>query len=310
MRDEALSVEKKITILTAKDNRKIYTNVWLPDGEIKHVMVISHGMAEHIERYDYFAKACNQQGIAVLGANHRGHGKEAQIQMHFADENGWQLVLDDLDKIINYAYHTHNKKAILFGHSMGSFVARHYAVQNGKKLSALILCGSNHQHKLLFNVGRTLARFEKWRVGGRTYSPFLEKLTFGNFNKRIKPLRTDQDWLTRDEAIVDANLVDPYCGQTPTVQFWVDFLTGLSEISTSEAFKKIPSNLPVYVISGEEDPVSRYGAGLESLVKALRRGGIRHVDFKLYPGARHELYNELNKDEVCSDLCLWLESVV
>lgn len=303
-------MEKEIIVLLANDNRKIRTNVWRPDGEIKHIMVISHGMAEYIDRYDYFARACNQHGIAVLGANHRGHGAEAQVQMHFADKNGWQLVLDDLDKIITYASEYYNKKPILFGHSMGSFVARHYAVQHGEKLSALVLCGSNHQNKLLFKAGRALAKFEKWRVGGRTYSPFLEKLTFGNFNKRIKPLRTDQDWLTRDEAIVDANLIDPYCGQTPTVQFWVDFLTGLSEISTDDAFKKIPSDLPIYAISGEEDPVSRYGVGLNALVKALHKRGIKRVDSKLYPGARHELYNELNKDEVCSDLCVWLKSAI
>ncbi|WED23982.1 alpha/beta hydrolase [Vibrio sp. JC009] len=296
------------TELQACDGRKILLNVWQPEGEVSRVIVLSHGMSEHILRYEEFALACTKQGIAVLGANHRGHGAEADQLGHFADKSGWELLLKDLDTIVDYASETFNLRPVLFGHSMGSFAARHYAIRNGAKLSSLILCGSNHQGTALFKAGRFAARTVGKVIGNNQPSPFLEKLSFGNFNKKIKPLRTDTDWLCRDESVVDAYNSDPYCGFTPTPQFWIDLLSGLNEMSTPEAMSRIPSELPVYVISGDSDPVNNYGTGITALVKALKEAGIRKVDCRLYQGARHELLNETNKEEVYQDIFNWLDN--
>jgi alpha-beta hydrolase superfamily lysophospholipase len=285
-------------------------------------MVISHGMAEHIGLYNQFARACNAQGIAVFAANHRGHGADAEILGHFADENGWDLLLSDLDSVIDFAatyrinaLQTDNqqgpkaasRRPILLGHSMGSFAARHYAIRNGDKLASLILVGSNHQGCTLFRAGLFAAKVVRKVVGGRTASPLLEKLAFAQYNKGIEPLRTDCDWLSRDAAVVDAYVADPYCGFTPTAQFWVDLLGGLIEMSQIKAMREIPSTLPIYVISGSCDPVNHYGAGIHALAKALRLAGVNRVDCKLYTGGRHVILSETNKHVVHHELFDWLK---
>jgi alpha-beta hydrolase superfamily lysophospholipase len=294
------------TEITACDGRKINLNIWKPSGDVNQVMILSHGMAEHIARYGYFAEQCNEQGIAVLGANHRGHGEEAVQLGHFADDNGWELLLNDIDSVVNFAKASFGKTPVLLGHSMGSFAARHYAIRSGDKLSGLILVGSNHEGPLLFKLGGLLARAVRTVIGRRTPSPFLEKVSFGNFNERFEPRRTDGDWLCRDDAVVDAYGADPYCGFTPTPQFWIDLLAGLHEISQPDMMRRIPAELPVYVLSGDSDPVNKYSKGIEALVSALQNAGIKQLDCKLYSGARHELLNETNKHEVYEDIFTWL----
>ena len=290
----------------ANDGREINLYQWLPDEKPSKVIVLSHGMGEHIERYADFAKACNQNGIAVIGADHRGHGPGAQILGHFADANGWDLVLTDIGRIVKHVTDSFALKPVLFGHSMGSFVARHYAVKQGQSLSGLVLCGSNHQGSLLFKAGLLAAKLERMRIGKSTPSKFLDKLSFADFNKKIKPLRTNQDWLSRDPKIVDRFIADPYCGFICTPQFWIDFLGGLNAMSKTSAFKAIPSNLPIYLISGDADPVSRYGAGLKALKKKLLQSGVTSVSSHLYQGARHELLNEVNRKEIYQNFFYWL----
>lgn len=295
------------TNIQAKDGHTLALHHWLPASKPTQVMIISHGMGEHIARYADFARACNQQGIAVIGANHRGHGPESTHLGHFANRNGWNLVLSDINCIIQYAQQTFSCKPILFGHSMGSFVARHAASKYGQHLSGLILCGSNHQGSFAFKAGKLMAKLEGKRIGNTTPSTLLNTLSFGNANKNIKPLRTDLDWLSRDTAIVDQYIADPYCGFLCTPQFWMDLLGGLNEMSKTATFKQIPSNLPIYIISGDADPISRYGKGVRALEQKLRAVGVVHVTSQLYPQARHELLNEINKQEVFNNLHQWIK---
>jgi len=296
--------------IKANDGRVINLYQWLPAGKPSKVIVLSHGMGEHIARYERFAKSCNQQGIAVVGANHRGHGPEAETLGYFADSEGWHLVLTDIKKIVEHVTEKFSIKPVLFGHSMGSFVARHYASKYGNTLSGLVLCGSNHQGNLLFKAGLIAAKLERLRIGKSTPSSLLNKLSFGNANKNITPLRTEQDWLTRDPEVVDQYIADPYCGFLCTPQFWIDFLGGLNAMSTTAAFKRIPKDLPIYLISGDADPVSRYGTGFNALHVKLIKSGIKSVRTNLYPGARHELLNEINYQEVLNHLYDWLKTEV
>jgi alpha-beta hydrolase superfamily lysophospholipase len=294
------------TKIYADDGREINLYQWLPKGKPLKVIVLSHGMGQHIERYADFAKACNQNGIAVFGASHRGHGPDAKILGYFAETNGWDLVLTDIARIVEYVTDAFAVKPVLLGHSMGSFIARHYASKQGGSLSGLVLCGSNHQGRLLFKAGLVAAKFERMRIGKSTPSRLLDRISFGDFNKKIKPQRTKQDWLSRDPKIVDQFIADPYCGFVCTPQFWIDFLGGLNEMSKTSTFQAIPNNLPIYIISGDADPVSRYGVGFKALKKKLLESGVTSVSSHLYKGARHELLNEVNRKEVYQDLFDWL----
>ncbi len=308
----------EVVSLNSKSDRILNVRVWRPIGEVKQSLVLSHGMAEHIDRYDELANSLSRYGVLVCGINHRGHGEEAEQLGHFSDKNGWHNVLDDLDCVVEYASQLISEvkpqahsdtRPILIGHSMGSFIARHYAVLNGSKLSGLVLCGSNHQSPLIFQLGRFAAKLEAKRIGFNVPSPLLEKVSFGNANKGIHPQRTEQDWLTRDEGMVDGYIQDPYCGFTCTAQFWIDFLGGLAEISKDHAFDSIPNDLPILVIGGEADPITRYGVGTDALVEKLNQHGCSKTTYYLYQGARHELFNETNRASIIKDVRNWLESI-
>lgn len=309
----------EVISLNSKNDRLLRVRVWRPIGEVIQTAVLSHGMAEHIDRYDELANTLTRSGVLVLGINHRGHGDDAEQLGHFSDENGWKYVLDDLDCVIDYASKTllnerrslatTETRPVLIGHSMGSFIARHYAVLSGNKLSGLVLCGSNHQSPLLFQVGRIAAKLEAKRIGYNVPSPLLEKLSFGNANKGIRPVRTEQDWLCREEALVDAYIQDPYCGFTCTAQFWIDFLGGLAAISKDDAFDVIPNDLPILVIGGEADPITRYGVGTSALVDKLNQHGCSKTTYYLYQDARHELFNETNRESIVKDVQCWLTSI-
>ncbi|SON51935.1 alpha/beta fold hydrolase [Vibrio tapetis] len=309
----------EVVSLNSKNSRVLRVRVWWPVGPIKQAVVLSHGMAEHIDRYEELANWFTRTGTLLCGINHRGHGEEAEQLGHFSNENGWQYVLDDLDCVVDYAFQAlsllkaeleiDDPRPVLIGHSMGSFIARHYAVLNGKKLSGLVLCGSNHQSPLLFQIGRIAARVESWRIGNNVSSPLLEKLSFGNANKGIRVVRTEQDWLSRDENMVDAYIQDPYCGFTCTAQFWIDFLGGLAEISKDQAFDAISNDLAILVIGGEADPITRYGVGTSALVDKLNQHGCSKTTYYLYQDARHELFNETNRESIMKDVQCWLTSL-
>lgn len=267
---------------------------------------INHGMAEHALRYRTLAHFLNNAGFSVVAHNHRGHGPQHQGELagHYADENGWQKVLADVHTVRN-SCNPNQVPYILFGHSMGSFIAQAYAISH-PPVDALILSGSNWQTPLLYKVGGLTARFEKWRQGPRNNSQLLNRLSFGSFNNAFKPTRTEFDWLSADNAQVDLYIQDPYCGFDCTTQLWIDLLAGLTTISTADALKVLPENLPVYLFAGQLDPVGRQGKGMQALEKRLRMTGHRNVTLTLYKQGRHEMLNEVNKQAVMLNIANWL----
>lgn len=295
--------------LKAMDGRAIQVYGMLPVEQPTKVLVISHGMAEHIERYQWFAQQLADAGIAVYGANHRGHGADCTLAGHYDDDCGWQKVTDDLHLIIEHIKQTHDVPLILFGHSMGSFVARQYAVRYGNLLSGLILSGSNHQPSFVFKAGLIASKIERTRLGSRKPSKVLDFLSFGTFNQRFKPIRTENDWLSRDDAQVDKYNADALCGFSCSTQFWCDFMQGLADISSQDAFQRIDSSLPVYVFSGDHDPVGRMSKGVVALEKALREISKCPTRIKLYAGGRHEMLNEINREQVATDTLEWLATI-
>lgn len=278
-------------------------------------IVVSHGMAEHGERYAPLAEFLGRHGFVVYTIDHRGHGRSIHRQEdtgHFADpihgEDGWARVVSDLHHVIQHVRAAHPAlPLVLFGHSMGSFIAQAATIAHGRSIDVLVLSGSNHDSPALYRAARVIARLEKLRQGPRGKSALLEYLSFGAFNKPFRPARTDYDWLSRDPAEVDKYVADPLCGFRVSNQLWIDLLGGLIAISQVKNLANMPHNLPVYLFGGDQDPVGRYGKGLPQLERKLREAGLRNVTTKLYEEGRHEMLNETNRAEVLADLRTWLD---
>jgi alpha-beta hydrolase superfamily lysophospholipase len=297
----------------ASDGKGLFVYRFLPDEgtPVKAVVHISHGMAEHAARYARVAEALTAAGYAVYANDHRGHGKTASTDElgFFAKEGGFARVVADLAELV-----AHEKKeypglpVVLFGHSMGSYIAQELLIDHGSELAGAVLSGSAGKPNLLASAGRLVARAERLRLGERGTSKLLGDLSFGAFNKQFAPTRTDFDWLSRDAAEVDRYIADPLCGFAVSTSLWVDVLDALGAIARPERQARIPKALPIYIFSGSEDPVSEKTKSLEQLVAAYKEAGIRDVSHRFYAGARHETLNETNRDEVTRDLVSWLDA--
>ncbi len=298
---------------TTGDNQEIFAVTWSPEDEAKAkgVIQLSHGMAEHIMRYERFASALVEKGYVVYGNDHRGHGKTAgglDNVGYFADEDGFSKVVGDMVQLTGIIRENHSELPIfLFGHSMGSALFRFYAIENAENIQGLILSGTMGDPGLLGKIGILIARFESFLKGRKAKSPLLDKMSFGKFNNAFKPNRTQFDWLSRDNTEVDKYVEDPYCGNVFTAGFFVDLLTGLSEIFKPGNVDKIPKSLPVLIFSGAMDPVGD-SKGVEAVFNSYKKAGISDIELKLYPEGRHEMLNETNREEVYNDVISWLDS--
>ncbi|ARN42471.1 lysophospholipase [Pseudomonas aeruginosa] len=297
--------------LPASDETPLYTRHW-PSATAVGAVMLSHGMAEHAGRYERLAAALNAAGYHFYAIDQRGHGRTAEADDlgHFADQGGWGKVVGDLASLNHHIRQQHPELPIfLLGHSMGSYISMAYLLHHSCSLQGAILSGSNYQPQALYRVARLIARFERWRQGPLGKSALIDFLSFGSFNKAFKPNRTAFDWLSRDPQEVDRYVADPLCGFRCSNQLWVDLLGGLADITPPTHLRQIDAGLPLLVIGGERDPVSQ-GRRLGDLADALRGAGLRQVTLKTYPEARHELFNESNRDAVTQDLIDWLEQAL
>ncbi|MBC8998448.1 alpha/beta hydrolase [Pseudomonas sp. N40(2020)] len=298
--------------LDASDRSRLFVNQWLPATPLKAVILLAHGMAEHSARYQRLAERFCAEGYGVYAPDLRGHGRTADNGTlgHFADDDGWCKVVGDLASLNQYIGQQHpGVPIILLGHSMGSYLAQGYLLHHSASLHGAILSGSNFQPVALYGAARQIARLEKMRQGGKGRSALIEWLSFGSFNKKFKPVRTPFDWLSRDPAEVDQYAADPLCGFRCTNQLWIDLLGGLQQISKASTLAQIAPGLPLLVIGGECDPVSE-GKRLTDLANALRTAGSQNLQLKIYPQARHELFNETNRDEVITDVLAWIDQAL
>ena len=304
-------MQSTTTTVTASDGVALHTNRWLPDGRPKAVVQIAHGISEYSARYARLAEALTAAGYAVYAADHRGHGStgaEAD-RGYFADRDGWATIVADLRAVTRLAREEQpGLPVFLLGHSMGSFLARSYVIEDSRELAGLVLSGTGGDPGLLgrvgMGVGKTLARVR----GPRHVSGTLDKMSFSRFNAAFAPIRTQNDWLSRDEAEVDKYLDDSACGTIPTVGLYVDMVGGLIEVNDARKVAAIRRDLPVLLLSGERCQVGDNGKGPRAVRDQLRQAGVQDVTLTLYPGARHEIFNETNRDEVTADLVAWLDA--
>ncbi|HSP60367.1 MAG TPA: lysophospholipase [Ornithinimicrobium sp.] len=296
--------------LATPDGTVLHGRRWLPGARPRAVVQLAHGMVEHVGRYDHLGRRLAAEGYAVHGADHRGHGLTGAgpgSLAHLGDEAGFAAAVDDLLLLTDHARADHpGVPVVLLGHSMGSFLARAYAARYGDRLAGLILSGTAGHPGPLGRVGLALAGLEVRLRGPRARSRMMESLTLGPNNRPFRPNRTDFDWLSRDESQVDAYVADALSGGHGTAAFYRDLLTGLLWVNEPSTAARVPAGLPVHLVSGEVDPVGG-AAAVAEVAQLLRDGGVREVTTRVWPGARHEVLNETNRDEVTDELVSWLD---
>ena len=290
---------------------KIHYCRWTPEGQPKAVVQIIHGIAEFVERYDDFACYLNSLGYLVVAEDHMGHGKSiagGSIQGYF--HGGWFAAVKDACRLMKDTMAEHpGIPYVLFGHSMGSFMARTIlAKYPDSGIAGAIICGTGWQPKAALPAVIRLVDSVCRKTGEEKPNEKLQSMVFGSYNKRVKSPRTPFDWLTRDSKIVDAYIAHPLCGFTASCGLLRDMMKGIHYVEQTENLKRMRKDLPVFFIAGGEDPVGPYGKGVEHAAEVFRKMGMEHVSCQIYPGGRHEILNELNREQVYRDVSRWMEN--
>mgnify|MGYP001823226861 CR=1 FL=1 len=294
--------------LAGESGHTIHVDIYEPSAEVAGVIQILHGLGEHSRRYDRFASAAIQQGYAVCVHDHRGHGRHSDSIGYFADSKGWHLLVDDAKRVQDYLLERYaGKPLVMLGHSMGSYIAQTFAMHYGAKLKGLILSASTWPQRLQLIPAMLVARVVSLRYSKRGKSPLMHKLGFGNFNKPFKPARTELDWLSRDEHEVDLYVNDPLCGGPYTCGLWIDLLGALYELGSDHSLSRIRSDLPILITGGAADPIGGED-GMTRLAMHYAQTSHSRVSLKIYPDGRHEMLNEINRDEVSKDWLEWIDA--
>ena len=291
---------------------QIFARQWLPsEGAPKAVVQIAHGVSEYIDRYAPVARYLADHGFVVVGCDHLGHGRTVlspEEYGFFAEQNGWHTVAGDIRRLRTLMGEKYpDLPYFLLGHSMGSFLARTYLIDWPGTLTGAILSGTGQEPPAMVKAGWILSNLVSKISGPRAHSKLVEKLSFGAYNKQFAPTRTRADWISRDEAIVDAYIADPLCEFLPTAGLFRDMMEGLQYIAGKANLNKMDPKTPVYIFSGDRDPVGGNGEGVQKVAGFFRDAGTEKLTVKLYPEGRHEMMNEINRDEVFADLLAWLE---
>lgn len=302
-----------LSFMSATGQNRILPNLYLPEsGHLSALMLIIHGMAEHQLRYHPFAMELCRHDIGVCTFDLPGHGVTAPDEKHlgfFAREEGADLVLRDVDTLIDKLRNQWpDTKIILFGHSMGSMIARCYAAGQGGKLDAVVFSGTTGPNPAV-GLALWLSRRSIRKNGPFYRDKNLDKLMSKDFHKHLPEASASFAWLTRDAAIVQHYEEDPLCGYVFTAAGFRDLFTWLRRISAKNWAAAVPHNLPVLLLSGEEDPVGQFGKGVRQVRLRLAQSG-HSVEMKLYPDGRHEMLNEINHEAVWQDILHWLQPIV
>ena len=288
----------------------VHATEWLPQGKPRAVVQIVHGIAEYVGRYDHVARFLSERGILVCGEDHLGHGGTADDGQYgyFGPKDGWDLVSRDVRRLRELQGEKYpGVPYVMLGHSMGSFLARTYLIRWPGTVDGAVLSGTGQEPAYLVALGKALAGALSRLRGGTYVSPLVTAMSLGAYNKKFKPNRTSADWISRDEAVVDAYRKDPLCSFVPTVGMFRDMMGGLQFIADGKNLAQMEKDTPVYFLSGDHDPVGGMGEGVKRVAQMFREAGCRDVTLRLYPDGRHEMFNELNRQEVMEDLLAWLE---
>lgn len=306
--DEANILWQTFSLPSSCEGETLFCRLAQPKSALRGIVQISHGMCEHIDRYLPFFRFLASEGFVVCGNDHLGHGKSCQDSAHlgyFAPEKGYQYLIEDLHRItLQLQQRYPDLPVFLFGHSMGSMIARLYLSKYSSLLHGVVLCGTAGPNPAS-KAGMLLCRKIIASKGPMAHSSQLYKLIFGSYNRRYDHPKTEFAWLSRDDEMVNAYIADPLCGFEFTASAYLDLLCLQYYCNTRLWYKTLDQNLPMLMISGSMDPVGNYGKGIMQIERQLTKAGIHDLTVWLYPQARHELLNETNRDEVMRDVLSW-----
>lgn len=289
---------------SADGRSNIHYEVWKPEKEPVCVLQIIHGMSEYVGRYAAFAEFLNSYGVLVCGEDHIGHGHSAEPKDYgyMGKGGGWENIVEDVHTLRGMMQKDYpGIPYVMMGHSMGSFLIRAYLQKHQEGLAAAIIMGTGGKNPAA-GAGLFITKLVRKLKGDYHRSAFLTKTAFGSYLDRIPDARTNNDWLSRDTAVVDAYIADPMCGFVFTTSGYQELMEVLIQINTKEWYASIAKDLPIMVIAGAEDPVGAYGAGPKEVADGLKAAGCKDVQLKLYDGMRHEILNEIGKEQVMYDL--------
>lgn len=298
------------TLPSTVPGRTLHAFRCIPEGEVRAIVQLSHGMVEFIDRYKPLAEDLAGRGILVTGHDHLGHGGSIRTKDdygYFAEPDGNRAVLDDLHAMTTLTKQLYpGVPYFLLGHSMGSFYARQYLCEYGAELDGAILMGTGYQPKALVTLARTVCRMLAVFFGWQHRSKLVRDLSFLGYNKGLEG-RTPHDWLNRDPAEVDKYRADERCMFTFTLNAYYSMFTGILRLYDPDFLNRMPKDLPLLFLAGDADPVGEQGKGVQRAIDSLKAVGVQNITQKFYPGARHELLVELNRQEVFADIGNWLD---
>lgn len=305
-------IKKEEFTFDSRDGQtKIHAVRWVPEGKVICILQIIHGMAEYIERYEEFAMYMAEKGILVTGEDHLGHGKsvpEGGDYGYFCKQDPATVVVRDVHRLKKMTQEEYpGVPYVILGHSMGSFIFRNYLYRYGTGIQGGIICGTGYMPMPVTACAKAVAKVQKLFVGDKHVSKLMDKIAFGSYNKKIQNPKTKFDWLAARESVVEKYLQDPLCGFVFTVNGFDTLFELIYRAHKTDNMQKIPKELPVFFIAGEEDPVGGYGEGVKAVYKSYTEDlGMKNVALRLYTGDRHEIINEEDRQQVYEELYPWI----
>lgn len=302
--------KKEFYLPSSNGTSRLHCIQWIPDGEIHACLQIAHGMTEHIERYEELAEYLAERGICVYGNDHLGHGMTASDKTErgfFGEKDGAVLLVKDMRRLWLWGKRAYPEgKHFLLGHSMGSFLVRRYLTAYGDGPDGVILSGTGAHPGAAVAAGVLLASFVCRTKGAHYRDKLLYEMSLGNYNRKFAPVKTASDWLSRDEESVKAFEADERCSFVFTAGAYRDFFNLILKTQRLEKEGKIHKEIPVLFLSGTMDPVGEQTRGVSRVYGWFDRAGVHDLTKGLYEGARHEVFHEINRQEVFSDTFDWL----
>ena len=306
-------MKREFTYESTNGKNTIHGISWIPDEKPIAILQIVHGMVEFVDRYDDFAQFLASNGILVLGEDHLGHGASIQSEkeLGYFGKDGNRFLIGDIHRLRLMAEGLHpGIPYFMLGHSMGSFLVRQYLTEGdtpyAEGLAGAIIMGTGWQPHIALHLGKIITKLIGSFRGEFYRSRFIQNMAMGSYNKRIEQPRTKDDWLTRDEKIVDIYEQEPLCQFRFTTNAYYHMFCGIEKCQNTAAMRRIPENFPLLFVSGTDDPVGNYGEGVRKTFIKYQEHSKAITDIKLYESGRHEILNELNRAEVYQDLLDWM----